>query len=517
VAVGSHREAAFQYLRALRGLPDDKTPERADLCLLLSTEVAYLDRWEECLAARQEALDIWRSLGDDLRAGQTLGRLAGPFWRLCRGEESTRAARDAVTLLETVPPGPELADALHTLAGVEGEGLGNVELAKDLLVRTRALGVEQGLGDILIACDVADALLAFVMGDDDATGALRESLERATVAGDGNTVGWVYMNLYATLVTQRRLAEADEDYAEGLARFVALDQLVYTACMNGERCRTLSHQGRLDEGLDLTADLLSNVFPSPVNRLNPLTSDGVMRARVGDPAGAAKSLDEALALATSVDESTWLIRARVARAEVAWLAGNDQEAYAETVAGVEAMTGLDRWQSGKVQVWAKRFALDVPQVHTAPPYALELAGDHAGSAKEWDRLGSFFDAAMALVFSPHEADVRAAHDRFLSMDATASVARTRKRLKEMGARVIPSGPRSAAKAHPAGLTRRESEILGLITEGHSNAEIAEQLFLSTRTVEHHVSAILAKLGVSSRSEASREAVERGFAEVSSAS
>jgi DNA-binding CsgD family transcriptional regulator len=172
--------------------------------------------------------------------------------------------------------------------------------------------------------------------------------------------------------------------------------------------------------------------------------------------------------------------------------------------------GLDPWHSGEVLVWARHYDIAAPDVYAAPPYSLALAGDHAGAAAEWDRLGAYFDAAMALVFSPLEADVRAAHERFIAMEATASVARARKRLKDIGARVVPSGPRSATKKHPAGLTRREGEILGFVARGATNAEIAEDLFLSERTVEHHVSSVLGKLGTTSRSEARREALRRGL-------
>jgi DNA-binding NarL/FixJ family response regulator len=52
-----------------------------------------------------------------------------------------------------------------------------------------------------------------------------------------------------------------------------------------------------------------------------------------------------------------------------------------------------------------------------------------------------------------------------------------------------------------GLTRRQSEVLALVEQGLGNAEIARRLFISQKTAEHHVSAILTKLGASSRAEA----------------
>jgi DNA-binding CsgD family transcriptional regulator len=71
-------------------------------------------------------------------------------------------------------------------------------------------------------------------------------------------------------------------------------------------------------------------------------------------------------------------------------------------------------------------------------------------------------------------------------------------MRRLGIRSIPAGPRTATRADPLGLTRREREVLNLICAGHSNAEIAAELFLSAKTVDHHVSAVLAKLGTPTR-------------------
>jgi DNA-binding NarL/FixJ family response regulator len=86
----------------------------------------------------------------------------------------------------------------------------------------------------------------------------------------------------------------------------------------------------------------------------------------------------------------------------------------------------------------------------------------------------------------------------------------RQRLRELGAGGVPSGPRATTRAHPAGLTRRESEVLQGLARGLTNAELAAELFLSERTVEHHVSNVLGKLGVSSRAQARQEAERRGL-------
>jgi DNA-binding NarL/FixJ family response regulator len=84
-------------------------------------------------------------------------------------------------------------------------------------------------------------------------------------------------------------------------------------------------------------------------------------------------------------------------------------------------------------------------------------------------------------------------------------------MRELGIKAIPRGPHPATRAAPAGLTAREQEVFALLFEGLSDREISRRLFISERTVQHHVSAVLSKIGVSSRTAAAREAVRMGFA------
>jgi DNA-binding CsgD family transcriptional regulator len=153
-------------------------------------------------------------------------------------------------------------------------------------------------------------------------------------------------------------------------------------------------------------------------------------------------------------------------------------------------------------VWLWRAAaLDPIPTDLAKPYALEIAGDWQGAAREWGDLGCLFERANMFAWYGGEAEQREALCVFEQLGATPSAQAVRRKMRAQGVQGIPRGTRTSTRLDPHGLTRREAQILDLLAQGLRNSAIAKRLFLSTKTVDHHVSAILTKLGVPSRAEA----------------
>ena len=142
--------------------------------------------------------------------------------------------------------------------------------------------------------------------------------------------------------------------------------------------------------------------------------------------------------------------------------------------------------------------------YAARPYALQVSGQWREAAAEWEARGCPYEQARALAEGDNVARLEALRI-FDGLGARPAAERVRQALRASGVRRIPRGPRASTRAQPAGLTAREVQILKLIAENLTNAEIGARLHISPKTVDHHVSALLAKLGVGSRREAVKAA------------
>ena len=141
----------------------------------------------------------------------------------------------------------------------------------------------------------------------------------------------------------------------------------------------------------------------------------------------------------------------------------------------------------------------------APPYELMLAGDWRAGAAAWHELGAPYEEALALLDSGEAAAMHEAVRIFERLGATATIARAQAIMRQLGLTSIPRGSRADTRANRFGLTKREQEVLALICEGQTNAEIGSSLFIAEKTVDNHVSSVLSKMNVSSRRSAARMA------------
>jgi tetratricopeptide (TPR) repeat protein len=316
--LGAHREAAAQYERALRCAEGTDAAMTAALCDGLAYELSLLDRWQEAAEVRERALALWRECGDRLREGDTLRRLSRAWCRLCRGSAALEAAEAALTTLTPLGPTPELSWAYANLATqrmlLEQAGPA-VELAHRAQEIAESLGVSEALCDAL---NTAGCALATQGGDWAVP--LRRALDIALAENLVEQAGRAYANLHGVYCGQRRFAAAERYYLDGVAYCDDHDITTFATCLRGERAITFEKTGRWDECVALSVTLLRDVAASPINRISPLTMQGVIRARRGEP-GVWECLDDATTLADGTDEPQQIVPVRLARAEAHWLQG----------------------------------------------------------------------------------------------------------------------------------------------------------------------------------------------------
>lgn len=176
----------------------------------------------------------------------------------------------------------------------------------------------------------------------------------------------------------------------------------------------------------------------------------------------------------------------------------------------EALAVRSPWPIGELALWRSRAGFPERPEPLAEPFASELAGEHEAAAEHWRRAGCPYEAALALGEADGEELQRTALEELQRLGARPAAARVARRLREHAARGLPRGPRPSTRANAANLTRRESEVLRLLAEGLSNREIAARLFLSPRTVENHVAALLRKLGATTRVQAAQLGARLGL-------
>jgi DNA-binding CsgD family transcriptional regulator len=509
-ALGAHRGAAGQYARALRfaaGLPP---AEHARLLERHSYECYLTSDFDGAIASRERALACWRLVGDPVRQGDAQRWLSRLHWFAGDGAQAQRRAEAAVDMLERQPTGPELAMAYSNLAQLrmlDGDAAATVHwgrLATELAERLQR-------PDIMVHALINMGTMELFHDPEPGSSALLRGLSMARAENMEEHAARAYNNLAAVAVIRRDLPAAQRWTREGLAYCTERDLDSWRLSLLNSWARAQLDRGEWEGAVATAEQLLRDPRSAPFQRVGALIVLGLVRARRGE-AGVWAALEEAAALPNALGDLPRLADVAAAWAEAGWLNGEPdrarpllERAATSIPAGDDGSGG---WTAAEIGYWCGRLGVSIPARSDAPgPYAHAAVGDWAGAAARWQALGCPYEAALSRAELGQEAELRAALAELRRLGARGAAAVVSRRLRELGARGVSRGPQATTRANPGNLTDREVEVLALVADGLRNAEIGARLFISAKTVDHHVSAILSKLGVRNRGEAARLAAQ----------
>lgn len=505
-ALGAHRQAAVHYQSGLAYADQLSAAEQAELREHLAYECYLTGQIAEAARQRNAALAARRILQQKVKVGENLRWLSRLNWFLGERVLAERYAVEAVEVLESLTPSRELAMAYSNRAQLDMLA-NNVEGAVHWGTQAITLAKEVDCIETLVhAMNNVGTAQWFI---DNAAGLhnLKESLRLALEHNLEEHAARAYTNLGSNAVMGRQYDLAKMYLDEGIDYATNLDLDSWRFYMQGWRARLYLERGDWESAAKEAAQVIKINHGTVVIRLPALDVLAHLRVRCGDPR-ADELLAEAYRYARQTDELQRLAPIICARAEAAWLNGNLDEVINDLykVSRMQA----DPWTAGRIAFWLWRArVLNVPPKTIAHPYRLQINGDWQGAAAAWASIGCPYEQALALM----DGDAGAQKEALIilaQLGAVSVVDWLRKKMRLEGIRGIMRGPRRDTQENPAGLTQRQLEVLELLVGGLSDNEIADRLFISTKTAGHHVSAILGKLGVRSRQEAAAFAIRRGW-------
>lgn len=497
-AAASNREAHAQFRRALHHV-GSKEPQEGGQILEEYSWTSYLvGDLDAAFAAIGKAIEIASETDDAAALGRRTRILSRYHWYAGNGEEAWNEASRAIEILEPIGPSVELARAYS--------GMSQLVMLSGLTEDTVKWGnLALGLAERLDADDVrAHALINIgiirAMKDLEDRELLEEGVAVAIEAGEHHEVVRGLIGLGFTAFVEVHPDEAEE-YVDKGQRYADEHQVdTLLAYLNVMKARLLIRSGQWDDADRMIRSELDKRLS--VSQLLARTAQVELAVRRGD-SDADRLLD---GLAKDVDDTREVQRIGPVfemQVEAAMLKGTVvPTARALQVSDLvgDQPGGAD---AARLGAWMMVAGVDHHFDAIPPgPHRSILSGDWKAAADAFGEVGWDYDRALMLSRLDEEPALTEAIEIARRLGARPLEEHIASRFRQLGL-TVPPRPRATTLANPAGLTKRQAEVASLLAEGLSNSEIADRLYISTRTVEHHVEAVLTKLGARGRQEAGR--------------
>lgn len=504
---GAHYEAAKLLLTAIR-YSDSEENALAGLYEQYAYECYLTNQISSAIEAQKKALSIWMSGNEKIKVGSSLRLLSRFYWFNGIREEAENYGLAAISELENESHLQEMARAYSNYAQLK---MLSSEKEKALEYGQKAIDLANKIHDEETLSHALNNIgSALFQSNGKIPGQLYQSLEIALRNGFEEHVARAYTNLASSSIEHKLYDEAAKNLDLGITYCNQRDLDSWTYYMMGVKARLHFEKCEWKEAEEISRHIIDNPAHPAVIRIGSLIILGRLMIRKGDFSGLLY-LEEAKQLALLTRELQRIIPVTIAFLEYGWIV-NDQgisRQLINEVMEILALNHVDHFYSELAFWLVKNNYKSKHAGKISEPYASMITGNWQNAARQWQSLGCRYEYALSLFEGPEESR-REALTILDQLGANGTLEFLKSKMRSQGIRNIPRGPRTSTRSNSAHLTNRQIDVLCLLKEGLPNTEIANRLFISAKTADHHISAILSKLNVHSRMMAIREAEKLGI-------
>jgi DNA-binding CsgD family transcriptional regulator len=509
--IGAHMEASKLYLTAIEYFEGNDTNQLAKFYKEYAYECYLSNQIQEAITFTEKVLNTLKENSDIEKTGDSLRFLSRLWWFDGNRKNAENFAWLAIEVLKDQPASFTKAMAFSNMSQLK---MLSDEPAECTLWGEKAIAMAKELGNEEILChalnNVGVVHMFIHFSEQKGIAMLQQSLEIALKNGYHEHAARAYTNLASGLVKMKNYAFARKTLDDGIHYCEEGDLNSWGIYMLSWKARLNLETGDWREACSIADNLLKNENQPAVIKITVLIVVAKVLMRKGEKDVLALLL-EAKTRSFETMELQRVIPSMAALLEYEWLTGKtiiEQDDIEQTTVLMQ-QAGIDL-EKNEFAFWMKKAGrYFVPGKDIAEAYDTSSAAKTLKAASFWEKTGCPYEQALVL-FEGKEDDKRKAIKIVQDLDANAVYEKMKQEMRNSGIKNIPRGIRKSTRSNAAFLTYREMDVLRLLKENMQNKEIAAQLYISAKTVDHHISSILFKLDASSRSKAVSEAIRAGI-------
>jgi len=506
-AVGAHTEAAKLYLTAIEYYQGNDKDVLIHFYESYAYECYLTNQVKDAIIYAGKSLTLLKIKNDQEKIGNNLRFLSRLWWFAGNRKNAERYAEHAIVVFEQQPASSAKAMAYSNMSQLK---MLSDQPGECIFWGDKAIAMAKELGDEEILChalnNVGDVRIRIPASRQLGVELLQQSLDIALKNAYHEHAARAYTNIGHNGMVIKDYDYANKALEDGLQYCELMSLYSWTMYMLSAKARIKLETGYWDEAYCIAHGLIKKEDQVPVVTIGALVVIATIRMRRGED-DVLPQLMEAKAKAVETMELQRIIPALVALLEYEWITGNtfiEDELLEHTISTVQQMGNI--YENGQFAFWLlKARKRRLPLIEIYEGYDISSEERALNAAAGWKRSGCRYEQALTM-FEGAEDDKRKAMVIFQSLGANVVHEKMKLEMRSSGIKKIPRGIRKATQSNAALLTGRELDVLQLLKGGLQNKEIAAQLYISAKTVDHHISSILYKLEVNSRSKAVNEAV-----------